>query len=134
MNCLRAALLALLCCFFLAACNTFSSVNDNSVRPAWIDNPGSGVSASAGMHVRGKAAQEELAILRAREEYAKRFGVKIEASQTMTTTVAGGRSSTVGSQVSHEALRQVDVKAEVKAKWRDPNSDVLWVWLVPSTQ
>jgi hypothetical protein len=134
MNCLRAALLALLCCFFLAACNTFSSVNDNSVRPAWIDNPGSGVSASAGMHVRGKAAQEELAILRAREEYAKRFGVKIEASQTMTTTVAGGRSSTVGSQVSHEALRQVDVKAEIKAKWRDPNSDVLWVWLVPSTQ
>ncbi|OGS96868.1 MAG: hypothetical protein A3H31_06230 [Gallionellales bacterium RIFCSPLOWO2_02_FULL_57_47] len=134
MNCLRAALLALLCCFFLAACNTVSSVNDNSVRPAWIDNPGSGVSASAGMHVRGKAAQEELAILRAREEYAKRFGVKIEAAQTMTTTVAGGRSNTVGAQVSREELRQVDVKAEVKAKWRDPNSDVLWVWLVPSTQ
>lgn len=131
---LRPALLALLCCFHVAACNTVSGVNDNSVRPAWIDHPGNGVSASAGMHVRGKAAQEELAILRAREEYAKRFGVKIEASQTMSTTVAGGRSNTVGAHVSHEELRQADVKAEIKAKWRDPNSDVLWVWLVPSTQ
>lgn len=132
MNHFRSVPLALLCCFFLAACNTVGSVNDNSVRPAWIDNPGNGVSASAGIHVRGKAAQEELAILRAREEFAKRFGVKIEAAQTTTTTVAGGRSSTVGAQVSHEELRQVDVRAEVKAKWRDPNSDVLWVWLVPS--
>jgi len=132
MNHLRHVVPALLCCFFLAACNTVSSVNDNSARPAWIDNPGNGVSASAGIHVRGKTAQEELAILRAREEFAKRFGVKIEAAQTTTTTVAGGRSSTVGSQVSHEELRQVDVRAEVKAKWRDPNSDVLWVWLVPS--
>ena len=134
MNHFRPVLLALLCCFYVAACNTVSSVNDNSVRPAWIDHPGNGVSASAGMHVRGKAAQEELAILRAREEYAKRFGVKIEASQTMSTTVAGGRSNTVGAHVSHEELRQADVKAEIKAKWRDPNSDVLWVWLVPSTQ
>lgn len=131
---LRPVLLALLCCFYVAACNTVSVVNDNSVRPAWIDHPGNGVSASAGMHIRGKAAQEELAILRAREEYAKRFGVKIEASQTMSTTVAGGRSNTVGAHVSHEELRQADVKAEIKAKWRDPNSDVLWVWLVPSTQ
>ena len=134
MNHHRPVLVVLLCCSFFAACNTVSSVNDNSVRPAWIDNPGKGVSASAGMHIRGKAAQEELAILRAREEYAKRFGVKIEAVQTMTTTVSGGRSNTVGVQASHEELIQVDVKAEIKAKWRDPNSDVLWVWLVPSAQ
>lgn len=129
---LRTVLPALLCCFLAAACNTVDSVSDHSARPAWIDNPGSGVSASAGIHVRGKTAQEELAILRAREEFAKRFGVKIEAAQTMTTTVAGGRSNTVGAQVSREELKQVEVKAEVKAKWRDPNSDVLWIWLVPS--
>jgi hypothetical protein len=134
MNFIRSFLHALMCCFFLAACTTASSVNDNIDRPAWIDNPGNGVSASAGIHVRGKVAQEELAISRAREEYAKRFGVKIEASQTMATTVGGGRSSTVGGQISHEELKQVEVKAEVKAKWRDPNSDVLWVWLVPSAQ
>jgi len=133
MNLLRAVLPAMFFCSLLSACNTTSSVN-NSVRPAWIDNPQNGVSASAGIHVRGEAAQEELATLRAREEYAKRFGVKIEAAQTITTTVAGGRSNTVGAQISHEESRHIDVKAEVKAKWRDPNSDILWIWLVPSTQ
>lgn len=134
MNDLRTVLAALLCCLLAAACSTPNTVNDNSARPAWIDNPGNGVSTSAGMHVRGRNAQEEMAIHRAREEFARRFGVKIESAQTMTTTVAGGRASTVGAQVSHEELRQADVKAEVKAKWRDPNSDVLWVWLVPSGQ
>lgn len=132
MNFIRPFLLGLTCCFLVAACTTVSGVNGNSPRPLWIDNPGKGVSASAGTHIRGKVAQEELAILRARDEYAKRFGVKIESSQTMTTTVGGGRSSTVGGQVSHEELKQVEVKAEVKAKWRDPNTDVLWIWLVPS--
>lgn len=131
---LRTALLALMCCSFLAACNTIGNVNDNSVRPAWIDNPGNGVSASAGMHIRGRAAQEQMAILRAREEYAKRFGVSIESAQTISTTVANERANTTGSQISHEELKQSDVKAEVKAKWRDPDSDVLWVWLVPSSK
>lgn len=103
-------------------------------RPAWIDNPGNGVSASAGIHIRGKVAQEELAVLRAREEYAKRFGVSIRSVQTMATTVNNGRASTVGSQVAREDSQQVDVKAMVKAKWRDPANDALWVWLVPSDQ
>lgn len=103
-------------------------------RPAWIDHPGNGVSASAGMHVRGQAAQEELAILRAREEYAKRFGVTIQSVQTFSTTVANDRSSTVGFHRAHEEASQVNVRAMVKAKWRDPDTDVLWVWLVPGDQ
>lgn len=131
MNPGRSALLGTL--FLLSACatNVREPVNE---RPAWIDNPGNGVSASAGMHVRGRAAQEALAILRAREEYAKRFGVSIRSAQTLSTTVAGGRASTVGSQLAQEESRQDGVKAVVKAKWRDPHDDVLWVWLVPSDQ
>jgi hypothetical protein len=103
-------------------------------RPVWIDNPGNGVSASAGIHIRGKVAQEELAVLRAREEYAKRFGVSIRSVQTMATTVNNGRANTVGAQVAREESQQTDVKAMVKAKWRDPANDALWVWLVPSDQ
>ena len=75
-----------------------------------------------------------LAILRAREEFAKRFGVSIRSVQTLSTTVANDRSSTVGSQTAREDLQQNDIKAVVKAKWHDPDSDVLWVWLVPSDQ
>lgn len=103
-------------------------------RPAWIDHPGNGVSASAGMHVRGRAAQEELAIQRARLEYAKRFGVDIQSVQTLSTTLVNGRASTVGSQSAREDSNQANVRAVVKAKWLDPVNDVLWVWLVPGDQ
>jgi hypothetical protein len=126
-------MLATLTCLLLAACATNVKEADNG-RPAWIDNPGNGVSASAGMHVRGQAAQEELAILRARDEYAKRFGVNIQSMQNISTTVANDRASTVGAQFTHEDSQQVGVKAMVKAKWHDPDNDVLWVWLVPSGQ
>jgi hypothetical protein len=131
-RCARTALV-LLTALVLAACATTVKEPANE-RPAWIDNPGNGVSASAGMHVRGRVAQEELAILRAREEFAKRFGVSIRSAQTLSTTLSQGRASTTGSQQAQEEVRQVDVRAVVKAKWRDPDSDVLWVWLVPSDQ
>jgi hypothetical protein len=131
-RCCRVVLL-LLASLLLSACATSVKEVGNE-RPAWIDNPGNGVSASAGMHVRGRAAQEALAILRAREEFAKRFGVSIRSVQTLSTTVANDRSSTVGSQTAREDLQQNDIKAVVKAKWHDPDSDVLWVWLVPSDQ
>ncbi len=101
-------------------------------RPSWIDNPGEGASASAGMHVRGRAAQEELATQRAREEFAKRYGVSVESEQAFSTSVANNRASTVAEHVAHEQTKQSDVKAVVKAKWRDPDSDVLWVLVVPS--
>jgi len=120
----QAALLML-----MSACASSSHVS--SLRPEWIDNPGNGVSASAGMHVRGRAAQEELAILRAREEYAKRYGVSIQSTQSISTSVANDRSSTVGSQIANEETSQTGIKAKVKAKWLDPDTDVLWVWLVP---
>jgi hypothetical protein len=105
-----------------------------NTRPSWIDNPGKGVSASAGMHVGGRVAQEQLAILRGREEYAKRFGVNIESEQLSTTSVINDRSSTASLKVTREDSKQSDIKALVKEKWREPDSDVLWVWLVPTDQ
>ena len=123
----------MLTALLLSACAANVNVAGNA-RPAWIDDPGNGVSASAGMHVRGDAAQEELAILRAREEFAKRFGVNIQSVQTLSTTVANDRSATAGAEIARESSQQLNVKAMVKAKWRDPDSDVLWVWLVPGDQ
>jgi hypothetical protein len=83
------------------------------------------------MHVRGKAAQEELAISRARVEYAKRFGVSIDAVGVYAKNMTNGHSVTTGELVSQERTQQTDVKAMVKAKWHDEDADVLWVWLVP---
>ena len=101
-------------------------------RPAWIENPGKGVSSSAGFHVGGKVAQEELAILRGRTEYAKRFGVSIQSEQNSLTTATNNSASTVSSQSTRENTDQTGIKVMVKEKWRDTENDVLWVWLVPS--
>jgi hypothetical protein len=128
---MRRAFLALLAALLLVSCA--ANVREpGSGRPAWIDNPGDGVSASAGMHVRGRAAQEELAIMRARVEYAKRFGVNVQSVETLSTTVVNERASTTGSQRAHEESSQSNVRAVVKAKWLDPDTDLLWVWLVPA--
>ncbi len=124
--------LIMLLSVLVSACATPAAPVAANARPAWIDNPGDGVSASAGMHVRGKAMQEELAISRARVEFAKRFGVTIESVGIYTKNMAGGKSTTTGSQVSQEQSKQTDVKAMVKAKWHDQEADVLYVWLVPS--
>jgi len=101
-------------------------------RPAWINDPGDGVSASAGFHVRGTQAQEELAITRARDEFAKRYGVKVSSEQSTSQLVSGERMSSVSAKEIHEEVNQNEVKATVRAKWKDPDTGVLWVWLVPA--
>lgn len=101
-------------------------------RPAWIDNPGEGVSAAAGYHVRGVQAQEELAIARAREEYAKRYGVKVSGELRTEQRVTDQGATMTSQSTGVQAMDGNEVKARVRAKWLDPNSNFLWVWLVPS--
>ncbi len=103
-------------------------------RPVWINDPGEGVSASAGFHVRGAQAQEELAVTRARDEYAKRYGVKVSSESATSQQVVGDRMSSVSAKDIHEEVDHKEVKATVKAKWRDPDTDVLWIWLVPAKE
>lgn len=104
------------------------------MRPAWILQPGDGVSASAGFHVKGRQAQEDLAISRAREEFSKRHGVKISSDHTILQVVANDRLTSVSQKDILEEVRNNEVRATVKAKWLDPVSGHLWVWLVPYVQ
>ncbi len=120
---------------FIAACATRHPGADGLAqppRPAWIENPGDGVSSSAAFHVRGKQAQEELAISRAREEFAKRYGVTISSDHDIAQTTVNDRMSSVSEKAIREEVRDREVKAQVKEKWLDPVTGALWVWLVPS--
>ena len=120
---------------FLAACatrNPGANGTPEAPRPGWIENPGNGVSTSAAFHVRGKQAQEELAISRAREEFAKRYGVTISSDHDIAQTTVNDRTSSVSEKSIREEVRDREVKAQVKEKWVDPQTGALWVWLVPS--
>lgn len=127
-------IVAVLCSLgVLVGCNVMPKKEPVAAgRPAWIENPGNGVSASAAWNPRGRAAQEEMAVARARTEYAKRFGVEVSAVTEQSTTVFGSSASSSGSSGLKETVNQKDVKAEVKAKWHDQANDTIWVWLVPS--
>jgi hypothetical protein len=118
----------------LSACGSLGPQGrtTSAARPAWINDPGDGVSASAGFHVRGNQAQEELAVTRARDEYAKRYGVKVSSEAATSQLVVGDRMSSVSAKDIREEVENKEVKATVKAKWRDPETDVLWIWLVPA--
>jgi hypothetical protein len=120
----------------LTACSSVlsgrASKVDSTARPAWIDDPGEGVSASAMFHVRGGQAQEELAVTRARDEYAKRYGVMINSEHLTETHTVGERTTSSSDKAIREEVTQKEVKATVKAKWKDPETGILWVWLVPN--
>lgn len=103
----------------------------SETRPAWILQPGEGVSASAGFHVKGRQEQEDLAVSRAREEFSKRYGVKISSDHSIQQVVANDRQTAVSQKDIREEVRDNEVRATVKAKWFDPESGHLWVWLVP---
>lgn len=128
------AALLLVSALFASGCasNKAKPVADNSGRPAWINEPGNGVSAYAAYHVMGTQAQEELAITRARDEFAKRYGVKLNSTSDTAITVVNDRTTSVSTKDIKEEVKDKEVKAMVKAKWRDPDSGSLWVWLVPS--
>lgn len=100
-------------------------------RPSWIDHPETGVSASAAFHVHGRAAQEELAITRAREELAKRQGVTVDSESLTRQRVEAGLQRTTAEKQISETVSGATVKSSVKAKWLEPETGVLWVWVIP---
>jgi len=115
---------------FFVGCATQHVKNE---RPEWIDNPGTGVSASCTTHVRGRHFQEDLAISRAREQLAARYGVTVKMTQNIKEVVMNDSSSVTSVKNSEQKIDNSKmVIARVKAKWLDARSDELWVWLVPA--
>lgn len=114
---------------FLTACATTEEVPQ---RPAWIEDPQGGVSASCGTHVRGRHYQEDLAVSRAREQLAARFGVSVEMTQNTREVVVNDRAYVTSVKNSEQKISSGKVvKAIVKEKWYDKRRDEIWVWVVP---
>ncbi len=100
-------------------------------KPAWVYNPGDGAVASAVTHVKGRHYQEELAISRARERLAARYGVEISSVQTIREKVVNDRAYVTSVKQIEQAVKKQNVKAHVRETWYDPGHDELWVWVYP---
>lgn len=126
---MKKVLLILFATLLLSAC---ASPQKRPERPAWIDNPGNGVSASCTTHVRGRHFQEELAISRAREQLAARYGVTVKMTQNIKEVLVNDSASVTSVKNSEQTIDNGKmVIARVKAKWLNKITDELWVWLVP---
>jgi len=101
------------------------------VKPGWISNPGQGTVGSSVTHVKGRYYQEELAISRARERLAARYGVEISSVQTIRETVANDRAYVTSVKQIEQAVKSRTVKARLREIWYDTGHDEIWVWVYP---
>jgi hypothetical protein len=118
------ALLALL----ISAC---ASTPKPEPPPDWVFNPGDGAVGSAITHVRGRYYQEELAMIRARERLAARYGVEISSVHTVTERVRNDQAYVASDKEIHQRVGKTVVKAQVRATWYDKMKDEVWVWMYP---
>ena len=121
------AVIAITSCL-LTACSGFGTKSD---APAWIDEPGEGAVGSCTTHAKGRYYQEELAISRARERLAARYGVEISSVQTINERVANDRAYVTSDKQVFQQVKKQRVKAHVRAIWHDKVRDEIWVWVYP---
>ncbi len=100
-------------------------------KPSWINNPEQGAVGSSTTHVRGRHYQEELAISRARERLAARYGVEVSSVQTIKERVINNKAYVTSDKAISQTVKNKEVKAHVRKVWHDSQRDELWVWIYP---
>lgn len=112
--------------FSLSAC---TQLPVKQGQPEWLLNPGDGVVASCGFHIKGHYAQQECAVQRARERLAARQGVEVSSVSHLTTRVHNDREHVTLNKETQETVNQVTVRARVKESWYDVQRDEYYVWV-----
>lgn len=97
--------------------------------PVWIMNPGSGVVASCGFNIKGRYAQEQCALMRARERLAAQQGVEISSVSYLSERVRNDASSVSLNKETMEKVSAKTVKARIRDTWYDAQRDEYYVWL-----
>lgn len=111
----------------LSACNS----NKAKPLPNWINDPGDGAVGSSSTHIRGRHYQEELAISRARERLAARYGVEVASIQTIRERVVNDKSYVTSDKEILQQVNKTTVKAHVREIFYDTAHDEIWAWVYP---
>lgn len=101
----------------------------NGGAPDWIMKPGSGVVASCGFNIKGRYAQEQCALMRARERLAAQQGVEISSVSYLSERMRNDASSVSLNKETLEKVSGVTVKARIRDTWYDAQRDEYYVWL-----
>lgn len=121
-------LLSLVLLLIIAACQ---SEPVQPEKPDWIQQPGQGAVGSSSTHVKGRHYQEDLAISRARERLAARYGVEISSVQTIREKVVNDNAYVTSDKQIDQSITKQTVRAHVRETWYDSARDEIWVWVYP---
>jgi len=113
--------------FFILACNQ----ENVQQKPEWLTDPGDGAVGSCKTHVKGRHYQEELAIGRARERLAARYGVEVSSIQTIKEKIVNEKAYVRSDKEILQTVNKTTVKAHVRETWIDKQYDEVWVWVYP---
>jgi PBP1b-binding outer membrane lipoprotein LpoB len=105
------------------------AAHSNYEKPDWIYNHTEGAVGICDTHMKGDAAQEQVAMDRALEKLSKQQGVEVQSesfSQQKETAAyySSGHKSTATIKANNK------VKAKIKKTWRDPRNNRYYVWMV----
>jgi len=100
-------------------------------KPEWITDPGDGAVGSCKTHVKGRHYQEELAIGRARERLAARYGVEVSSIQTIKEKIVNEKAYVRSDKEILQTVNKTTVRAHVRETWIDKEYDEVWVWVYP---
>jgi len=102
--------------------------------PSWVMNPSkSGAVAGVGNcrpHINGFSAQRMVAIRRGLDEIAMQKGTTISNVSLVGTTGTRAGTTTSIESWSFQTVDNQKVTAVVKASWKDPVTEELFVWVV----
>ena len=115
--------------FLITACG--SNTIKPLAQPDWINNPEQGAVGSSTTHVKGRHYQEDLAISRARERLAARYGVEISSVQSISEKIVNDKAYVTSNKQINQAIKNKEVKAHVREIWYDNQQDEIWVWVYP---
>lgn len=98
-------------------------------KPEWVYNHTEGAVGICDTHMKGDAAQEQVAMDRALEKLSKQQGVEVQSqsvSQQKETAAyySSGHKSTATIKANNK------VNAKIKDTWRDPRNNRYYVWMV----
>ncbi|MCW9046431.1 MAG: hypothetical protein OQK46_00015 [Gammaproteobacteria bacterium] len=113
--------------FLLFSCNQ----QKIQKKPEWLTDPGDGAVGSCKTHVKGRHFQEELAVARARERLAARYGVEVSSVQTINEKIINDRGYVRSDKEILQTVNKTIVKAHIRETWIDKQYDEVWVWVYP---
>jgi hypothetical protein len=119
----------ILALLFLGGCGASASPKPGYQKPEWVMNHSEGAVGICDTHMKGDAAQEQVAIDRALEKLSRQQGVEVQSQSVSIQKESAGHYGS-GHSSSANIKSNNRVKASIKETWRDPKTNRYYVWMV----